>query len=126
MTVAETVGVALLCAVSALILRECRSPIAPFLILLGGLLIWMTILPAIEKTWSFAITLTHSLPSGVGEIAGKVLAIGLLSGAGADVCTELGAPSLATALGFAGKAEILLLALPLLTELLSRAEALLT
>jgi stage III sporulation protein AD len=126
MTVAETVGVALLCAVSALILRECRSPVAPFLILLGGLLIWMTILPAIEKTWSFALTLTGELPSGVGETVGKVLAVGFLSGAGADVCSELGAPSLATALGFAGKAEILLLALPLLTELLSRAEALLT
>ena len=126
MRVTETLGVAILCAVSALVLRECRSPFAPFITLLGGLLILMPLLSSLEEAWSLALTLTRALPEGIGETVGKVLAIGFLSGVGADVCTELGAPSLAKALGFAGKAEILLLSLPLLSELLTRAEALLS
>ena len=126
MTMLETLGVSLLCAFSALILRESKSPIAPFVTLMGGVLILFSLLPHINTAVGFAASLAASLPAACGETVGKVLAVGFLCGAGADVCTELGAPSLAAKLTLAGKVEMFLLALPLLTELLSRAEALLT
>ena len=126
MTILETLGVSLLCAFSSLVLRESKSPIAPFVTLIGGVLILFSLLPRINAAVSFASTLAASLPASVGETVGKVLAVGFLCGAGSDVCHELGAPSLGAKLTLAGKVEMFLLALPVLTELLTRAEALLS
>lgn len=126
MTLLETLGVSLLCALSALVLRESKSPIAPFVTLIGGVLILLSLLPAVRSAVDFAAGLAESLPTLFGETVGKVIAVGFLCGVGADVCNELGAPSLGTKLTLFGKLEIFLLALPVLTELLSRAEALLS
>ena len=126
MTVLETLGISLLCAVSALVLREFKSPIAPFVTLIGGLLILLSLVPRAKAAIDFALSLSESLPAFFGETVGKVLGVGFLCGAGADVCSELGAPALGAKLSLFGKLEIFLLSLPILTELLSRAEALLS
>lgn len=125
MSFSETLGVCLLTAVCALVLRETKSPYASLLTLGGGLLLLLSLFPRIAPLVSWAEEMTALLPPQVGETVGKVLAVGLLSGVGCDICTELGAPTLAARLELVGQIEILLLALPLLRELFSRAEALL-
>lgn len=125
MTLLQTVGISLLCAVAALVLRECKSPLAPLLTLFGGLCLLGTVLPRLSPLVAWGERLAAALPATVGETVGKVLAAGLLCGVGEDVCTDLGAASLGARLALVGKVEILLLALPLLTELFARAEALL-
>lgn len=126
MTLTQVLGVCLLCAVSALVLREAKSPLAPFLTLGGGILLLLSLLPRIEPIVTLGSTLADALPEAFGETVGKVLSVGFLCGVGSDTCTELGAASLGTKLELWGKIEIFLLALPLFTELLSRAEALLS
>lgn len=124
MTLLSTVGIGILCAVSALLLRECKSPIAPFLTLGGGILLLTSLLPRLSPFIAWAETLADTLPKTVGETVGKVLAAGVLCHMGAEACCDLGAPSLGAKLELAGKVEILLLSLPLLGELFSRVEAL--
>lgn len=126
MTLVETVGTSLLCAVAALVLRECKSPLSPLLTLLCGILLFGVILSRVSPLVAFGERLAALLPPVLGETVGKVLAAGLLCGVGADVCTELGASALGERLALFGKVEILLLSLPLFSELFARAEALLS
>lgn len=125
MNLIEAVGTSVLCAVAALVLRECKSPLAPLLTVFGGLGLLAGILPRLSALVAWGERLSASLPAAVGETVGKVLAAGLICGIGEDVCTELGAATLGARLSFVGRIEILLLSLPLLEELLTRAEALL-
>ena len=125
MTLLSTLGIGILCAVAALVLKECKSPLSPLLTLFGGLLLLLGILPRLTPLISWAESLESALPLSVGETVGKVLAAGFLTSIGSDVCAELGAPALAGKLELAGKIEILLLSRPVLTELYARVEALL-
>ena len=54
----------------------------------------------------------------------RSLGIAVVSGCGADVCRDLGQDSVASGIELAGKAEIMLVCLPLITELLSLARSL--
>ena len=121
-----TLGIGILSAISALLLREFKSPIAPLVTLSGGILLLLSLLSRLSPLILWAESLANTLPEIVGETAGKVLAVGLLTSFGAETCTELGAASLASKLELAGKLEILLLSLPLFCELFSRVEALLS
>ena len=51
----------------------------------------------------------------------RSLGIAVVAGCGADVCRDLGQDSVASGIELAGKAEIMLVCLPLITELLSLA-----
>ncbi len=125
MTLLPTLGIGVLCAIAALVLRECKSPFAPLLTLFGGILLLLCVIPRLSPLVSWASSLEGALPLSVGETVGKVLAAGFLCSIGSEVCTELGAPALGGRLELAGKIEILLLSLPVLTELFARVEALL-
>ena len=125
MSALTSVGLGVLCAVAALVLRECKSPLAPLLTLLGGILLLMVTLPRLSPLLSWVETLESSLPSMVGEAVGKVIAVGFLCSVGNDMCLSLGAPTLGEKIELAGRVEILLLSLPVLTELYARVEALL-
>lgn len=126
MTISAAVGVGVICAVCTLLLKELRSPLASFVPLLGGVLLLLSVLTRVTPVLDFAQTLSEALPEGLFASAGKVLAAGILCSLGADICSELGAPSLGAHLTLVGKIEILLLSLPVLKELFSRVEALLS
>ena len=125
MNLLATVGIGILTAISALLLRECKSPLAPLLTLSAGITLLLALIPRLSPIVAWAEGLSDTLPAVVGETVGKVLAAGILTSIGVETCAELGAPSLGARLELAGKLEILLLALPLLRELFSRVEALL-
>ena len=126
MNLLTTLGIGLLTATSALLLKELKSPIAPLVTLSGGILLLLTVFSRLSPIVAWAEGLSDSLPAVVGETVSKVLAAGVLTSFGADTCNELGAASLATKLELAGKLEILLLSLPLFKELFSRVEVLLS
>lgn len=118
MTTGQTVGVALLLAIVGLVLRESKSNLSPILLLFGGIGLVTAVLPRLS-----AFSSLFSLLSDVGlaeetETVAKVLSVGFITAFGADACTELGAPALASKLELCGRIEILVLALPALTALL--------
>lgn len=126
MSVGQTVGLALLVSLTALLLRESKSALAPLLGLGGGILLLLSVLPRLS-----AFSSLFSLLSSVGleeetVVVAKVLSVGFLTSMGADACVELGAPSVASKLELCGRVEILLLALPTLTAIVSGALSLLS
>ena len=56
----------------------------------------------------------------------RSLGIAVVAGCAADVCRDLGQDSVASGVELAGKAEIMLVCLPLITELLSVVRSLFT
>lgn len=126
MSLLTSLGIGILSALATLVLRESKSPIAPLCTLSGGILLLTLLFSRLSPLLSWAQTLSHALPEAVGETVGKVLAAGFLCGTAAEICTDLGATSIAAKLTLLGKAEILLLSLPLLKELFSRVEVLLS
>ena len=121
MTVATAIGVALLAAISAMLVRECGSRLAPMISLAGGTMLLTAALPRIGEALS--------LLSGLSELGGaewlapilKILAVGYTVELGADICRELGEGALASRLELLGRLELLALALPSLLALLELA-----
>lgn len=118
MTAASAFGFAALGAILIFVLKESKSPLVPLLSLVGGILLLSAALSRYAES---------ELPSFLLSLAGKeetklifkVLGVGFLTELGADVCDELGAGTLGKRLVFFGNAEILLLSLPVLKELLT-------
>lgn len=118
MTAAAALGFAVLGAILIFILKESKSPLAPLLSLAGGVVLLSAALSryAESELPSFLLSLAKKEE---GELVFKVLGIGFLTELGADVCDELGSSSLGKRLIFFGNAEILLLSLPVLKDLLT-------
>ena len=126
MSVGQTVGVALLLSLMALVLRESKSAFAPLLHLVGGVALLLGILPRLSDFSSlFSLLSSMGLEEETVTVA-KVLSVGFLTSFGAEACAEMGAPSVASKLELCGRIEILLLALPALTALVSGALSLLS
>ncbi|MBQ8907037.1 MAG: stage III sporulation AC/AD family protein [Clostridia bacterium] len=121
MSVGVALGLALLGATLGGLLRELKSPYAPYVGILAG----VALLLGVFARWEDIIPLWRMLEqTGVSEAASlvlKVLGVGYLTEIGGDVCRELGADTLAARLAFFGKIEIFLLCLPSLEELLATA-----
>ena len=124
MTFGAGLGFAVLCAALAFVLRECKSPLTPFVSILGGIALLLGTLSRVAD--GEIISKLSSLFQGEDtKIVFKVLAIGLLTEVCADTCEELGSPTVAKRLVFFGNVEILFVTLPTLSELFSLTEDLL-
>ena len=117
-------GGALLCAVAIVLLRSVRSELLPLqwtgtLVLCGAsLLLWQPVLAWLGELCSAA---------GVWDEASillKGLGVAVLSQLCADLCRQSGEGSLASGVEMAGRAEILLLCLPMLKSLVEVAKTL--
>ena len=121
MTVLGALGVALLTAVSALLVRECGGRLALPISLTGGIVLLLAALPRVEET---VAVFSRLGALGGGEwisVILKILAVGYTVELGADICRDLGEPSLAARLEIFGRLEILALALPAILSLLELA-----
>lgn len=121
MSILQAAGVGILCALTALVLRESKSPLAALLPLCGGLALLLLALPRLSAVTEIAALLEGAVDAQMGIAVSKVLAVGFITSIGCDICTDLGAPTLAERLDLCGKLEILLLTLPTLKALLSAA-----
>ena len=118
-------GGALLCAVATVLIKASRGDALPLqwtgILVLGGasLLLWQ---PVLE--WLGELCASHGLGKTV-ELVFKGLGVGVLTQLCADLCRQSGEVQLASGVEMAGRAEILLLSLPMLRELVGMAERLL-
>ncbi len=121
MSMAVALGLALLGAVLSSLLRELKSPYAPYVAALAGLLV----LGLLFGKWdSLTPLLSFFEKAGLSEatrLVLKVLGVGYLTEIGAEICRELGAESLASRLSLLGRMEIFLLSLPALEKLFTAA-----
>ena len=108
------------------VLKQWKSDLSPLLrvgltVLLGGIALGM-LTPVI----GYAEKLLGSQNTRYAEILLKALGIAFLTHYASEICRESGESGLASNVETVGKIEILLLCLPLLDELLTAAERLLT
>ncbi len=118
-------GGALLCAVAVLLVKSAKGDALPLqwtgiLVLCGAsLALWQPVLSWLgELCGAFGLGETT-------ELLFKGLGVGVLTQLCADLCRQSGEGSLASGVEMAGKAELLLLCLPMLRELVEVAEGLL-
>ena len=126
MSVFALLGAAVLSAVAALILRESKSGVSSLFALLSGVLLLAAAAgryaPAVREL--LALSSASSFSSYAGVFL-RALGVALLAELAASVCRDLGEASLAAKAELIGKAEILLLSLPLVRELLAAVSELL-
>lgn len=115
-------GIAILCAAATLLLREAKSPLSRLLPLAGCICILAYAISSVGKS---AETL-NGLADGtaVSEYTGTLLraiGIGYASELTANVCRGCGADTVASSILLLGRAELVVLACPLLIRLLDAA-----
>ncbi len=120
-------GIAILSAAATVFLRETKSPLTRFLPAAGGVLILAYAIKVLGGT----VESLNNMAAGtvVSEYAGtlmRALGIGYAAELTADVCRGCDAESAASAIMILGRAELALLACPLLIRLLDAASSLLT
>lgn len=114
-------GGALLCAVAVVVLRTVKADVLPLqwtgIVLLGGatLVMWQPVL-----AWLGDVCAAHGL-SDMSTLLLKGLGVGVLTQTCADLCRQTGEGTLAGGVETAGRAELLLLCLPLLKHLMATA-----
>ena len=124
MIVVRVTAAALILALASLLVRETGGRLGALVSLTGGVTLLLLFFPRIG-------TLLSEIGSigAVGESEWlrpllRILTVGYTVEIGADLCRELGEPGCASRLELCGKIEILLLAMPSFTALLSLAVSL--
>lgn len=119
-------GAALLTAGAALILRQYKPEFALPVTVAGGIIMLLVIIGQLAPQIDFINELWYG--EGFGDYAApmvKSLGVALIAQTASDMCRDMGDTSTASKVEFAGKAEIMLLCLPLISELLGFARELL-
>ena len=109
-------GIALLCAAAASLLQGTKSPLYTYLPLLGGICITIYAFGRLGET----LSPLRSMSENAGTLL-RALGIGYAAELTADVCRGCGAERSASAILLLGRAELVLLACPLLVRLLDSA-----
>lgn len=110
----------LLCGLAAiLVLRETRRNLVSYLVLTIGILSFLAILPVLRETHAIVGQLSDNLLYGEPLLKGAGIA--MLTEIGVEICRSLGEGNTASYVALLGKAEILLMTLPLYRQLLELA-----
>lgn len=121
------IGIGLIAAFLAMLLRQYRAELGIAVELACGLLLLLyavvNLLPVLQELRG--ITDKGSLPAALLAVVLKVLGVCYLTQFAADLCSDAGETALAGKLTFAGKVMVLVLSLPLFRQLLGIITALL-
>ena len=122
MSILQIAALAVLAAALAFVLRTLGAKGAPALTVAAGLAF---VAYAVAR-YGEALTAIREMAerAGVSDGVGVILRmifVGILCAVAADICRDVGESTLATRVEICGKAEILLLALPFLLELVNLA-----
>ena len=103
-----------------LVLKEIKSTVASMLLLISGIIIYIFIFPYVKEIMEFVKTMTNS--SGIDvtyiQIVMKIIAISYLATFSSVLCKDVGINSIATKVEFTAKIMILLLAMPIMKNVL--------
>lgn len=110
----------LFCGLAAiLVLRETKRNLVPYLVMTIGILSFLAILPVLNETYTLVGRLSTDLLYGEPLLKGAGIA--MLTEISVEICRSLEESSVASYVSLFGKAEILLITLPLYHQLLELA-----
>lgn len=113
-------GAALVCALAAFLLRNIKKEFEIPLTLAGSIFLILSALAMAEPIVGYISGLMGASPI-VGEAAEtlmRVIGIAMITKIAADICREMGTPSVASSLEMAAKFEIIILSLPLVSSVI--------
>ena len=115
-------GVGILTALAVVVVRQLRADMAVLIRLAGGVALLGAIIAMsipLYKYIDFMISSTSMVE--YGHVLIKAMGIALLTYISAEICRDCGEGSIASMVELAGKCEILLLGLPLVSSILQTA-----
>ena len=119
-------GVALIASSAVFFLRNIKKEYEVPLMLAGSILLIAAALLMAEPIVSYIGNLSESIPTAGEAFAVLMRAVGIamLTRVAADICRDMGTPSVASSLELTARLEIIILTLPLISSLLESIRAL--
>lgn len=117
----KIIGVGLITCIAALIIKPVRSDFAMLISMVGGVIILVMILSSLAT----AINLISSIANQTGidsnllSLVFKIIGVGYLTEFTASLCVDTGSSGLGDKVLLGGKVVILVMALPIITSILS-------
>ncbi len=117
----KIIGVGLITCIAALIIKPVRSDFAMLISMVGGVIILVMILSSLAT----AINLISSIANQTGidsnllSLVFKIIGVGYLTEFTASLCADTGSSGLGDKVLLGGKVVILVMALPIITSILS-------
>lgn len=119
-------GIGLITAMAALVVRQLRGELAIPIRLSGSVVLMAVILGLLAPLYVYFEQLAEGAGLGDGvEVLLKAFGVAMLTQLGAELCRDCGEGTVASCLELAGRCEILLLSLPLISSVLDTARELL-
>lgn len=116
---------AVIAAVCAFVLKQSKAD-TPYVALMGASVIIGSVLPKIAEAFlPFLNVMKESGMDTYSSLMLKALGITMVVKITTDICSELGQISLCSAVEIAGKIQILILCLPIITQISSKIKELL-
>ena len=111
-------GVALCSLFAVLTVKEVRRDSAPYLLMGAAVAMAASCMPGVRESAAFARSLSSLAGEGTVEVVLRALGIAWMASAAGEICRGAGEGQLASWLETAGRAELLVLLLPLLRQLM--------
>ena len=117
----KIIGIALITVVASLIVKPVRSDFAMIITLVGGIIVLALLLSSISSALSLISGIANK--TGVNgtllSLVFKIIGIGYLTEFSAIICADAGSSSLGDKVLLGGKIVILVMSLPIITNILS-------
>lgn len=118
MTLLQLAGLAVLFAALASVVKQCGAQSGKLVSLVGGLALFFYALSRYAAPVAFLREMAEDAGMAEGFSAVlRMMAVGCITHISGDVCRDMGEATLAARVELCGRAEILLLSLPLLKDL---------
>ena len=119
MGIFQIVAIGILGAMFAVLLKKQTPEIAIFVALAAGALIFMSVLPVLTEAVGFIRHLGY-LADGLGEYTGlalRVIGVAYMAEIGASVCNDAKESAIAAKIDLAGRVIILVMAMPVIVDI---------
>lgn len=117
----KIIGIALITVVASLIVKPVRSDFAMIITLVGGIIVLALLLSSISSALSLISGIANK--TGVNgtllSLVFKIIGIGYLTEFSASICADAGSSSLGDKVLLGGKIVILVMSLPIITNILN-------
>lgn len=121
MEVFRIIGVGIITAITALLVRQVKPEISVIISITGGILMLLMIansLTSVFETFNEVIE-KSGLTKGLFSTILKIVGVGYVAEFSASLCQDAGAGSIADKILLGGKVAILVLALPIVTNIIN-------
>ena len=120
MEIFRLIGVGVITAITALIVKQIKPEVSIIITIAGGILMILMLVESLTGIFDVFNSLIEKtgLSNGLFSIVLKIIGVGYISEFSANLCYDAGASSIADKILFGGKIIILALAVPIVSNII--------